>query len=86
MSVPLRGAHQRSGHEIGLWCVRWSALEGTVPNLTKASVGGKDDDGGQRGLQRAVQVREALDIQHVHLHGREQSGKQESLVRRGRSE
>ena len=32
-----------------------------------AAVGGEDDDGRERRLERAVQVREALQIQHVHL-------------------
>ena len=44
---------------------RWKSL--MVPDDTVASVGRKDDDGGDGRLQRPVQVGEALDIQHVDL-------------------
>lgn len=36
-------------------------------DLADAAVGGKDDDGRQARLQRAVQEREAFYVQHVHL-------------------
>ena len=32
-----------------------------------AAVGRKDDDRGERRLERAVEVSEALDVEHVHL-------------------
>ena len=48
----------------------------SVPDDTVASVGRKDDDGGDGGLKRPVQVGEALDVQHVDLvheqHARDQ--------------
>lgn len=39
----------------------------TLPDDTVASVGCKDDDGGNRRFQGPVQVGEALDVQHVDL-------------------
>mmetsp|Transcript_899 Transcript_899/g.1484 ORF Transcript_899/g.1484 Transcript_899/m.1484 type:complete len:236 (-) Transcript_899:438-1145(-) len=39
-----------------------------------ASVGGEHHDGGQRGLQGAVEESEALNIQHVHLINKEHTG------------
>ena len=51
---------------------------GQVPDDAVASVGREDDDGGDGGLERAVQVGEALDVQHVDLvheqHARDQLG------------
>ena len=37
------------------------------PDGALAAVGGEDDDGRDGGLERAVQVGEALDVEHVHL-------------------
>ena len=36
-------------------------------DLGLAAVGGEDDDGGDGGLEGAVEVSEALNVQHVHL-------------------
>lgn len=36
-------------------------------HLTDAAVGGKDDDGREAGLEGAIEVCEALNVQHVHL-------------------
>ena len=36
-------------------------------DLADASVGGKDNYGCQAGLQRSVQICEALNVQHVHF-------------------
>ena len=38
-----------------------------IPHLAYPAVGGKDDDGRQSTLQRSVEEREALNVQHVHL-------------------
>lgn len=47
-----------------------------VPDDAVAPVGRKDDDGGDGGLERPVQIGEALDVQHVDLvheqHARDQ--------------
>ena len=55
----------------------WSRRE-ALPDDTVASVGCKDDNGGDGGLQGSVQVGKALDIQHVDLidkkHSRDQLG------------
>lgn len=39
-----------------------------------AAVGGHDDDGGELGLERAVDVAEALDVEHVDLVDEEDAG------------
>ena len=39
------------------------------PYLAHAAVCCQDDDGRQAGLQGSVEVREALDVEHVHLQG-----------------
>ena len=36
-------------------------------DLGLAAVGGEDDDGGDGGLESAVEVSEALNVKHVHL-------------------
>lgn len=38
-----------------------------MAHLTDASVGRKDDNGCQAGLQSSIQVCEALYVQHVHF-------------------
>mmetsp|Transcript_3864 Transcript_3864/g.17004 ORF Transcript_3864/g.17004 Transcript_3864/m.17004 type:complete len:483 (-) Transcript_3864:42-1490(-) len=43
-------------------------------DLADAAVGGEDDDGREGGFQRAVEVREALDVQHVNLVDEEDAG------------
>lgn len=56
---------------------RWKAEKphsqqgATLPDDTVASVGCKDDDGGNRRFQGPVQVGEALDVQHVDLINKE---------------
>mmetsp|Transcript_25460 Transcript_25460/g.79791 ORF Transcript_25460/g.79791 Transcript_25460/m.79791 type:complete len:396 (-) Transcript_25460:372-1559(-) len=44
------------------------------PDGAHAAVGGEDDDRREGGLERAVEVREALDVEHVHLVDEEDSG------------
>ena len=36
-------------------------------DLGLAAVGGEDDDGGDGGLEGAMEVSEALNVKHVHL-------------------
>ena len=43
-------------------------------HLADAAVGGKDDDGRQRALQRTVEECEALNVQHVHLVHKQHAG------------
>lgn len=38
-----------------------------MPDSGDAAVGGHDDDGREVGLERAIEEREALHVQHVHL-------------------
>mmetsp|Transcript_30037 Transcript_30037/g.64108 ORF Transcript_30037/g.64108 Transcript_30037/m.64108 type:complete len:552 (+) Transcript_30037:87-1742(+) len=66
----LRGVGQRSDDHEPVQEIHWDAVRGGhvgAANVAHASVGGKDDDRGQGGLQRAVQVGEALDVEHVDL-------------------
>ncbi len=62
-SVPLccvpgnRGERQSTNYQHGI-----DRLDGAV-----AAVGGKDHNGAEGRLQGAVEVREALEVQHVHL-------------------
>lgn len=51
---------------------RWSCW----PDQTVSSVGCEDHDGSDGALQRSVEVREALDVQHVHLVHKEHAGHQ----------
>ena len=44
-----------------------NAKEFVIPDCAFSSVGGEDDNRGNGGLQRPVQVGKTLDIQHVHL-------------------
>ncbi len=50
----------------GVVCTVWAG-DVSAAYGAYAAVGGEDDDGRQRRLQRLVEVREALDVQHVHL-------------------
>ena len=38
-----------------------------IPHCAHTSVGSEDDDRSEGGLQGSIQVREGLDVQHVHL-------------------
>ena len=40
----------------------------------RLTVGGEDDDGCEGRLERAVEVGEALDVEHVHLVNEEHAG------------
>ena len=46
------------------------------PDGALAAVRREDDDGGERRLESAVQVGEALDVEHVHLVDEEHAGHQ----------
>lgn len=50
----------------------WASIK-SLPDDTVASVGCKDDNGGDGGFQGSVQVGKALDIQHVDLINKEHS-------------
>ena len=75
-SSPPRRAARRG--DVTLETPRSLGAGGQVPDDAVASVGREDDDGGDGGLERAVQVGEALDVQHVDLvheqHARDQLG------------
>lgn len=53
-----------------------SGRQGILPDDTVASVGCKDDNGGDGGFQGSVQVGKALDIQHVDFIHEEHSRNQ----------
>lgn len=46
----------------------------SLPDEAVSSVGGKDHYGSNGALQRPVEVREALDVQHVHLVHKQHAG------------
>lgn len=53
---------------------RGAAVRNSRPDEAVSSVGGEDHDGSNGALQCSVEVREALDVQHVHLVHKQHTG------------
>ena len=52
----------------------WASEYRSRPDEAVAAVGGEHDDGRDRRLERAVQVREALEVEHVDLVDEQHAG------------
>ena len=61
------GCQQPSEHPQSHQCSRACTATRCPANLCDAAVGGEHDDGRQAALQRPIEVRKALHVQHVHL-------------------
>lgn len=64
--VSVRGNDEEARQEVGRNAVRGDDVFGAADGA-HAPVGGEDDDGGDAGLEGAVEVGEAFDVEHVDL-------------------
>mmetsp|Transcript_49617 Transcript_49617/g.153228 ORF Transcript_49617/g.153228 Transcript_49617/m.153228 type:complete len:477 (-) Transcript_49617:120-1550(-) len=71
-AVRRRADHQEAVEQVGRDAVRRADVG--AADAAHAAVGGEDDDGGERRLERLVQEREAFDVQHVHLIDEQDAG------------